>query len=270
MSYRNLPKQFALQPTHRPRIRAIVYVSVVLCRIARKAKWLNVVYVACAALADWLNMVCRQLHIAAPTFQTFVTVMSTKGLPLSGGIRAAGFSLASAAPMGDCVYLIGISHLPSANKLLAYSGVILIPPALILSQLVWVGLFPPAICFRSYFRVGLTIALVAFGYLVGVILLPFACLFALALFASSPLVPLACSALLARFSVLSAHNQKISLPVSPIRRLRLQSLSGRLLRPHTPKLLAQLSGFFRSFTPVIIPKYTSGVYLGILPAWARG
>lgn len=237
-----LSKQLRLQPSNRPGIRSIIYMLAPLCRVTRETQWLNVINIASTTLANRKDVIGCEFDARSVAPKALVAIVIAQRPELCGGVRATGFCLVGAATVGKSVGPIRIGLAPTAASCRRLIRVCLTVAASVFCYFVWVISCPSASSLRIYVGVGLPIAAAGLCLFVRVILYPLTIALALALSASPALIPLTCAALLTWFTVPCCHNEKISLPDSPIKRLRLQFLSGRLPRPHVLKPLARLSG----------------------------
>lgn len=216
-------KQFSLQPPQRPSVRSVVYMSILLARIALTAKGLNVFNVACTPLAYWLDVIGRQLHSGSFTPQTSVAVMVTKVFPFSGSIASPRLRFAGSAAIVICRHLIGVGLLVAVLVV----GICLRPATIALCFFILIILLPAAFAFSLFFRVGQH---------------PRAPMFSMAHLAFPVGEPFTRATSGTWQTVSFGHNKKSPLPECLTRGLYDTILSGRLTRPRVLKLLAQLSG----------------------------
>lgn len=218
-------KKAVLNPSLNPWLGAVIYCLIVLLRVTRLAQGLNIRNVIAAPVGDWHNMVNCKLFLFS-TAGTAVVVLVTKCLPFCGGMRTARCSF--------CM-------IPAFGALSILFGVIPFPAPLALAHHLWIFGFPGSVIFLVLIRIllppvpaSLAVSLWVFPY-------PLPAALAGALHTTTDLIPITLPAFYTRLPISLCHNQKISLPTSPIKRLELQSLSGRLLRPHVLGLLIAIA-----------------------------
>lgn len=274
-----LPKQLSLNPPAKPRAGAVVDCLVMLTRVARPAKRLDVVNITPATFDDRNNVIGRQFNIVPAAAKAFVPVMIYQGLPFSGGVSSTGGVLPCATGVSRRSVCSGILVPPPIKHESFLAAVILTPLVTAFVDPFSIGLLPFAsvlslpfrivpipfsagrLCFFgvpcvflfaiSLFPFGVSLAPLAglfYSFLSIVSVIPAAAFF-FTRRTIAALIPFVRSAFPTRLAILCRHNKTLLCCMCNHRSVVINSFCDRLNRSPRPGMFSASPGLFN--TPIL-------------------